>query len=280
MTAPTDNLVRALACGVELRAPMALVDPDDIGDSPDDEDDPGDGWGTRGRVLTGRFAVWNEWTRIDSMWEGTFLERVSPGAFDLTLVERAKHIKALYDHGADPQLGNKPLGPWRSWRSESGQHFEVDLLRTSYNDDFIIPAAAAGQLGASFRFRVVREQWVEPRQATAWNPDRLPERTIEQAELYEFGPVSFPAYLSSQTGMRSRTDDWVERLLADPAALARFIERVGPRIAEQILAAKPADGGRRRTTPDAADGSAEGIDARLLRFRAVLATHRAPGGPR
>ena len=55
------------------------------------------------------FARFNEWTEIDSAFEGPrFMERFAPGAFAQTLSELTP--KVLFQHGHDPQVGNKPLG--------------------------------------------------------------------------------------------------------------------------------------------------------------------------
>jgi hypothetical protein len=221
---PTDNLVRALV------APEAATLRDD---GPN---------GTAGRTLTGYFAVFNRWTEIDSSWEGRFLERIAPTAFDGVFADKRDQIKVLYDHGHDPQLGNKPLGSITELRADKvGAHYEVDLIRASYNDDFVIPAAQAGLLGASFRFKVSAEEWQEPKKASAHNPAMLPERTITEVDpLYEFGPVTFPAYPDgTKAGVRSLTDDHLDRLLHDPLFLARFTERAGLAVVERLLAKLP-----------------------------------------
>src|SRR4249920_61338 len=179
--APVDNLVRALFGpeSAELRA----------------QTDEG-----QGGTLFGHFAVFNKWTEINSMWEGNFLERIAPGAFADTISTRGDQINVLYDHGQDPQLGNKPLGPINVLKEDAkGAYYEVSLLRGAdgelvpYNRDFIVPAAKAGLLGASFRFKVTEETWVDPEKASKTNPAKLPERTIDRVDLYEFGPVTFPA---------------------------------------------------------------------------------------
>ena len=36
-------------------------------------------------TLHGHFAVFNEWTEINSLMEGNFLERIAPGAFKKTM---------------------------------------------------------------------------------------------------------------------------------------------------------------------------------------------------
>ncbi len=156
---------------------------------------------TEGRVLFGHFAVFDRWTEIEGM-EGHFMERIAPGAFTYTFVSERDRIRVLFQHGRDPQIGDKPLGPLQSLREdEVGGFYEARLLRTSYNDD-LIPALEAGLFGASFRFRVTRENWTAKPQRSDWNPDGIPERTIREVKLMELGPVSFPAYSEATAGVR------------------------------------------------------------------------------
>jgi hypothetical protein len=173
MSAPVDNLVRAWA------GPQATSVRADDGE---------------GSTMVGHFAVFDQWTEINSTFEGRFLERIAPGAFADTFKTRGDKIRVLYDHGADPQIGNKPLGaPTVMREDETGAYYEVSLFDASYVND-LKPAIRAGQLGASFRFRVTGEEWDETPERSTSNPDGLPERTIKGTELYEFGPVTFPAY--------------------------------------------------------------------------------------
>ncbi len=183
INAPKDDLIRAVfQPGLEMRA--------------DSEGGP--------KTLHGHFATFNSPTEINS-WEGCFIERLAPGAFSKTIRENRDNIKVLYDHGYDPQLGNKPLGPIAVLEEDGmGCRYEVPLIDTDYNRNFIIPAAEAGLLGASFRFRVIRDEWNEDPGRSAENPDGLPERTIKEVKLYEFGPVTFPAYAAATAGVRSK----------------------------------------------------------------------------
>ena len=80
------------------------------------------------------------------------------------------------------------------------------------------------------------DHWETPSRATAGNPDRLPERTITNATLYEFGPVTFPAYEGATAGMRSMTDEFMGEWLRDSAFVARLTDRVGLTVVEKILA--------------------------------------------
>src|SRR6185437_14016546 len=137
--------------------------------------------------------VFNTWYEVNSMWEGNFLERIAPGSFKRTIKDRGGQVKALYDHGHDPQLGDKPLGPFNELKEDSvGGYYEIGLIETSYNNDFVIPAARAGLLGASFRFSVQAESLVQEPKPSRENPKGLPERTITDVDLYELGPVTFP----------------------------------------------------------------------------------------
>ena len=216
--APVDNLVRARhdIGTIELRAE-----------------------GGTGRTLFGHFAVFNRWTEIDSWYEGRFLERILPGAFTRTFAERGDKIRVLYDHGHDPSIGNKPLAAPNELREDgTGAYYEAELFEASYVDD-LMPALRAGQLGASFRFKVMAEEWIEPDRASKANPGKLPERSISDIELYEFGPVTFPAYDSATAGVRSGSDQFIERLLKNEDVLARYIERAGPNVAAKFLASLP-----------------------------------------
>ena len=192
---PREQLVRAIQPGYELRA-------ENDGDMP---------------TLFGHFAVFNRWTEINSWFEGNFMERFAPGAFTKTIAERRDKIRALFQHGKDPQIGDKPLGPIRELREEEeGPYYEVPLLDTAYNRE-LIPGLEAGLYGASFRFEVLRVDEDLAPERSEHNPEALPERTVKEARLFEFGPVTFPAYADATAGVRSLTDEFLfEQIARDP----------------------------------------------------------------
>lgn len=162
-------------------------------------DDSGDG-----RLLVGYPVVFNTWTEI-SGWEGNFVERIDPGALTKTLKERGDQVKVLFNHGLDPHIGEKPLGKPRTMSTDDrGLYVEVPLARTSYNEDLIELLRSGALDGMSFRFSVLRDEWVEQPKVSKLNPKALPERTITELRLYEVGPVTFPAYQATSAGVRAR----------------------------------------------------------------------------
>lgn len=202
---PRENLRRS-ATGFELRATE-------------------DGTGMPTMVIN--FARFNEWTEIDSFFEGRFLERMAPGAFKKTFREQADQIRPIFQHGRDPQAGSKPLGPIENLREEDdGAWADVQLLDADYVRE-IVPGLRAGLYGASFAFQVTREDVRQDPKPSDENPQGLPERTIKEVRLHEFGPVTFPAYAGTSTGVRSLTDDVLfDRILREePERLRRLLDR-------------------------------------------------------
>jgi HK97 family phage prohead protease len=112
----------------------------------DTEEGIGDGYLGLLRI---RFSPVGEWTEINSSWEGRFMERFAPNAWKKTIKERGDKIRSLFQHGRDPQIGDKPLGPFhRLEEDDQGGYAEVKLLDTSYNRD-LLPGLKEGLYGAS-----------------------------------------------------------------------------------------------------------------------------------
>jgi HK97 family phage prohead protease len=219
---PREDLIRAVGGNVELR------------DATDDT----------GPVMNGHFAVFDQWTEIKSVWEGNFMERFVPGAFRKTFRENRDRIRVLFQHGMDPQVGDKPLGPITDLREDDeGAAYEVPLLDASYVRDQVLPGLEAGLYGASFRFKVMREEIEEEPKASEDNPNGLPERTVKEAQVMEFGPVTFPAYAGATAGVRSLTDDFIQRCIdRDPERLRAMLDQAHPLDARDGDETAPSEG--------------------------------------
>lgn len=216
--APRDDLYRGLRVVPEVRA---------------DTDAELDG-----SLMFGHFAVFDAWTEIHSWFEGDFLERLIPGAFKKTMREQRDQVKVQFDHGYDWHIGDGLLGPIDELREDDeGAYYEVPLLDTDYNRDRVLPMLQGrlmngeqrgSLLGASFRFRVVKDEWDNEPEKSDHNPDGLPERTIREVRLYEFGPVVWPAYPEASAAARSLTDHFLARRLARQGAAERAARHLAP----------------------------------------------------
>jgi HK97 family phage major capsid protein/HK97 family phage prohead protease len=214
---PKDGLVRAHP-RLQLRA-SEPEEPDEV-EEPDETSAEEAQEEAEERTLYGYFTLFNEPTEINSYYEGNFIERVAPGAFAKWIAGHRDAIRCLFQHGMDYQIGDKPLGPISELREdETGPYYEVPLLNVHYVRE-LIPGLEAALYGCSFRFRVIREEWDEEPEPSDDNPKGLPERTLLELQVPEFGPVTFPAYPGATAALRSMTDDYLaRRFLQDPEGL-------------------------------------------------------------
>jgi hypothetical protein len=225
-----------------------------------------------------RFSTFDTWYEIDSFWEGEFLERTQRGAFAETIREDRDSIKTLFNHGFDPQIGDKVLGQISDLREEPDSPVGVvPLFDTSYNRD-LLPGLDAGVYGSSFRFRVTGEEWDDEPGTADHNPRGLPERTITKVRLMEFGPVTFPANPDATAGLRCMTDSYYERLRQrDTGAFEAAVRAAGVKIPD--LTGRPGARSAGGGDPDAEprEGEASNIptskqllDDGELRLRRIL----------
>jgi phage head maturation protease len=202
---PKDNLVRMLAPGPELQES-----------------------GTSGPILAGHFTPFNQWTKIESTYEGKFMERISPGTFKKAFSEpHRSQIKVQFDHGQDKVVGAQLIGiPIELREDDYGAKYEVELFEGL--PPLLLNGLRKKVYGSSFRFRVIQDnvdQW--PDRSTT-NPDGWPERTIREVEVFEFGPVVNPAYAGATAGIRSETDWFLARQLAEDPRFRDILPPVEP----------------------------------------------------
>jgi HK97 family phage prohead protease len=151
--------------------------------------------------VAGRFSVYNTWTEISSAAEGRFMERIARGAFTRTIREDRAHLRILFQHGTDPFIGDRPIAPIDGLGEDAAGAWYFGRLFDTIAARELVPLLEAGTLGSSFRFSVDRERFDDRPARSDGNPERLPERTILEATLYEVGPVTFPAYRNATAGL-------------------------------------------------------------------------------
>jgi HK97 family phage prohead protease len=258
MQTPAIDVVRAALPVAELRAAA-------VNDDGEPEGMP---------TLDVRFSAFGTWYEVDSLWEGTFVERTVPGAFKQTIREDLAGMKVLFDHGFDPQIGNKVLGAIESLSEDSDSPLGVvPLFDTSYNRD-LLPGLEAGVYGSSFRMRVTKEAWDDEPKPSDYNPKALPERTIQQVRLFEFGPVTFPANPDSTASLRSLTDSYYERLKQRDTQAYDAAVRAAGRVPTDLTGrprARSTGGGDSDPTPPRGTGLALPSDDPSTRDRVLRA---------
>ena len=105
----------------------------------------------------------------------------------------------------------------------------------------------------SFRGDVVKENF-DPRPGKSeHNPTGLPEATITEFKLKEFGPTPFPAYSGATAVLRSLTDEIVvEGVVRAPEVLRTLLENTG---AAALLEEKPGEPTSSGSEPPHSDGN-------------------------
>ena len=128
-------------------------------------------------------------------WFGTFRERIKKGAFRRALRE-AQDVRALRNHDSDNVLGRTASKTLRLKEDDIGLHIEVDIPNTTVGRDTAELIKRGDISGMSFAFVVIAERWIAGQEG---QPDL---RIIEDVDLYDVGPVTFPAYPTTTADVR------------------------------------------------------------------------------
>lgn len=151
------------------------------------------------------------------------IERVGRNAFDRALREK-QDVRGLYNHDPNHLLGRLGAGTLRLSVDSRGLRYEIDPPDTQTGRDVLASIERGDLAGSSFSFDTDKAPVVRRADGTA-------VRTLEDVNLYDIGPVTFPAYKSAHAGARALpvVSEAVEKELAelDKAAEA---ERVAVRV--------------------------------------------------
>jgi HK97 family phage prohead protease len=150
---------------------------------------------------------------------GGFREKIAPGAFRAVL---GQDVRALVNHDSNMPLGRTKSGTCRMVQDNIGLRVEIDLPDTQVGRDTATMVRRGDLDGMSFSFVADRD---------SWNHNASPpERTLESIrDLYDVGPVYFPAYADTSAAMRS-LDKAKPAPKPDPAEVARQIEHYRARL--------------------------------------------------
>lgn len=142
--------------------------------------------------LQGYAAKFNKWSED----LGYFREKIAPGAF--TDAIKDSDVRALKNHDPNLLLGRTSAGTLRLVENKVGLKFEVDMPNTTTGQDTLEEVRRGDITGCSFGFTVKEQSW-------RYLEDGNVERTIVKVgELFDVGPVTYPAYPDTSVAARSR----------------------------------------------------------------------------
>lgn len=132
---------------------------------------------------------------------GEFTETIRPGAFRNALAE-GQDVRALFNHDSNMLLGRTKSGTLRLSEDATGLRFEVDPPDSDVAD-LVVQAISRGDLdGCSFGF-MVRDGGSVWTIVEGPDGDEQYNRELTDLDIYDVGPVTYPAYQDTSVAVRS-----------------------------------------------------------------------------
>lgn len=125
-----------------------------------------------------------------------FIERIMPGTFDRAL--REDDVRGLFNHNVDHVLGRTTADTLKLSVDKTGLRYDIALGETSIASDVRSHVDRREVTGSSFSFQITDQDFR--------TESGVDIREIRGVELFDVGPVTFPAYDATTTGVRSVGD--------------------------------------------------------------------------
>lgn len=131
------------------------------------------------------------------------VERILPGAFDRALKEN-QDVRGLFNHEPGMILGRTAAGTLSLSVTADGLAYEIPFDAKDSDHQRVASKLDRGDVtGSSFAFVATRTSWVEQKQPDG---DYIYIRQIEDLDLYDVGPVTYPAYTGTTAGRSARNE--------------------------------------------------------------------------
>lgn len=150
-------------------------------------------------IIAGYGAVFYDGTAATEYHlDDDMAERIMPGAFDRAIAE-GQDVRGLFNHDPNCVLGRTKSKTMRLSIDASGLAYEIEPGNTTVAKDVAEHLTRGDVSGSSFSFIATDSRWTELTEAgnTRWI------REILSVDLYDVGPVTFPAYETTTAGVRS-----------------------------------------------------------------------------
>lgn len=144
---------------------------------------------TKSKKLEGYAARFN----VISEDLGGFREQIAPGAFKKSI--KADDIRALMNHDANYVLGRSSADTLKLKEDDDGLKVIITPPDTQWARDLVVSIERGDIDQMSFGFRVITDSWEKK--------DSENLRTLQEVNLIDVSPVTFPAY--PQTSIHTRS---------------------------------------------------------------------------
>lgn len=125
---------------------------------------------------------------------GCFRERIAPGAFTRALMKA--DCRGLVNHDPNMLIGRQKAKTLRLVEDQIGLRYEIDLPDSPLGHNTAESVTRKDLDGSSFSFTTDADEW-------DYTGD-VPIRTVTAVrDLYDVGPVAFPAYEDTSVALRS-----------------------------------------------------------------------------
>ena len=144
------------------------------------------------RYIEGHAAVFDSWSEtLGGIFP--FKEKVRKGAFSQTIEK--DDIRALFNHDPNYVLGRNKAGTLELKEDERGLYVRIIPPDTQAARDLITSIERGDINQMSFGFMVEEEKWD--------TVDGVDVRELRRVRLFDVSPVTFPAYPSTDVGVRA-----------------------------------------------------------------------------
>ena len=176
------------------------------------------------RYIEGHAAVFDSWSEtLGGIFP--FKEKVRKGAFSQTIEK--DDIRALFNHDPNYVLGRNKAGTLELKEDERGLYVRIIPPDTQAARDLITSIERGDINQMSFGFMVEEEKWD--------TVEGIDVRELRKVKLFDVSPVTFPAYPSTDVGVRAmesyenyraevRNKEEMKSRAAEKAAAKRKIE--------------------------------------------------------
>lgn len=127
-----------------------------------------------------------------------FRERIAKGAFEKSI--QTDDIRALFNHDPNYVLGRNKSETLTLEEDEDGLKVKILPPDTAWARDLCISIERGDVSQMSFGFLAEEEDWSDE------NGEDI--RTLKRVRLFDVSPVTFPAYIDTDVGVRSVIDKY------------------------------------------------------------------------